>query len=65
MTLLDLIIKDYKRREMDPIMNQTTKKLVCDDDFVNSRAFIQFLWRTNISNFEEKCDKIKSKKTSR
>ena len=58
MPLLSLTIEDFKGKEIDPIMEQATSKFLDDENFVNSRAFIQFLWRSNIENFEEKCVQI-------
>ena len=59
MPSLDLIVADYKGKEIDPIIAQASQKFIDDESFVKSRAFAQFLWRKNIGNFEERCKRIK------
>ena len=61
MPSLDLIVADYKGRELDPIMEQASHESLLDENFVKSRTFYQFSWRLNISRFEERCNKLKSK----
>ena len=45
---------------MDPAIEQASLKFISDDDFVESRAFVQFLCKTNIAIFEAKCNKLKA-----
>ena len=58
---LDLIVEDFRGREVDPVIHQDFDKFVFDDDFVKSRAFKQFLWRISMHNIQLKCKKIKAK----
>ena len=44
MPSLDLIMEDYKGRELDPVIDQDSHKFLLDDSFVKSRAFYQFSW---------------------
>ena len=55
---LDLIVVDYKGRELDPMIEQASHQFLLDDSFVKSRAFHQFAWRTNIGKYEERCNKL-------
>ena len=57
---LDLTIADYQGKEIDPLVSQASEKFLNDDNFVKSRAFAQFLWRSNIGNFEKTCKRIKA-----
>ena len=57
---LDLTISDYQGKEIDPIVAQASERFINDENFVKSRAFVQFLWRLNIGNFERTCEKIKA-----
>lgn len=54
MPSLEINIVDYKGRELDPIVEQASHEFISDDNFVKSRAFYQFSWRTNIGLFEER-----------
>lgn len=65
MPLLVLTMEDFRGKEIDPIVEQEKRKYLEDEDFVKSRAFIQFLWHNIIENFEARCKKIKAKKPSK
>ena len=56
---LDLIVVDYRGKELDPILEQASHQFLADDNFVKSRAFQQFAWRANMNIFEERCKKMK------
>ena len=60
MPSLNLIVVDYKGRELDLVMEQASHEFLSDDNFVKSRAFYQFAWRSNIGRFDEGCNKLKS-----
>ena len=45
--------------ELDPVLEQASHQFLSDDNFVESRAFHQFVWRENMSNLEERCKKLK------
>ena len=60
MSSLNLIETNYKGRELDPVMEQASHEFLSDDNFVKSRAFYQFSWRSNMGKFEERCNKLKS-----
>ena len=62
---LDLIVEDFKGREIDPVIHQDFNKFLSDDDFVKSREFLQFFWRINIQNFEVRCKKMKIEKPNK
>ena len=65
MPSFDLIISNYKGKEIDPIIAQASQKFIDDENFVKSRAFAQFLWRRYIGNFEEKCKAIKAEQPNK
>ena len=65
MPLLALTIEDFKGKEIDLILEKESKKLLDDESFFKSRAFIQFLWRNNIEIFQAKCKRTKVEKPSR
>ena len=44
---------------------QAAQKFIDDENFLKNRAFAQFLWRRNISNFENKCKLIKVEKSNK
>lgn len=58
---LELIVADYRGKELDLVLEQTNHEFLSDDNFVKSRAFYQFSWRNNIEKFEEICNKRKAK----
>ena len=58
--IFELIVVDFKGRELDPILEQASQKILSDDSFVKSRAFHQFSWRENMHIFEEKCKNMKA-----
>ena len=57
---MDLTVVDYEGKEIDLIISQAFDQFIFDDDFVKSRAFKQFLWRTNMHSFQLKSQKIKA-----
>lgn len=59
MPSLDLIVVDYRGRELDPVIEQASHQFLPDDSFVKSRAFHQFAWRENIEKYEEKSNKLR------
>ena len=59
--VLELTMANYRGREIDPIIGQAYDQFISDNDFVKSKAFKQFLWRTNMHNFQLKYKKIKAK----
>lgn len=59
MPSLELIVVDFKGRELDPVIEQASHQFFSDDNFINSRAFYQFAWRKNIGKYEERCNKLK------
>ena len=65
MPSFDLTISNYRGREIDPIIAQESQNFIDDENFVKSRAFVQFLWRNNIGNFEAKCKTIKIEKPNK
>ena len=48
----ELIIVDYKGRELDAVLEHTSQQFLSDDNFVKARTFFQFAWRTNMRKFE-------------
>ena len=56
---MDLIVANYRGKEIDPIIGQAYDQFILDDDFVKYRAFKQLLWRINMHNFQLRCKKIK------
>ena len=59
MPSLEMTVADFKGKILDPILEQATQQFLSDDNFVKSRAFHQFSWRANMSNFEEICRNMK------
>ena len=57
--ILDLIVEDYRGKEIDPIIGQAYDQFINVNNFDKSRAFKQFLWRINMHNFQLRCMKIK------
>jgi hypothetical protein len=55
----ELTVADFRGRELDPILEQASQHFLSDDNFVKSRAFLQFSWRANMNTFEERCMKMK------
>ena len=61
MPSFELTIADYRGRDLDLVLEQASQQFLSNDSFVKSRTFSQFAWRTNMSNFEERCKKLKAK----
>ena len=59
MPSLDLIVADYRGRELDPVIEQASHEFLLDDHFVTSRAFYHFARSKNIGKYEERCNKVK------
>ena len=59
MPSFELTIAYYRGRELNPRLEQVSQKFLLDDKFVKSRAFCQFVWRTNMIKFEERCNKLR------
>ena len=55
---LELIVENYKGKELDPMIEHASHELIIDDNFAKTRAFYQFSWRINMGNFEERCNKL-------
>lgn len=55
MPSLELTIADYRWKQLDAVVEQASHEFLSNDNFVKSKAFYQFAWRTNIENFEERC----------
>lgn len=62
---MELSVSDFKGKDLDPIIEQDSHKFLLDDSFVNFRAFFQFAWRLNISDFEERCQKRKQEQPNK
>jgi len=44
---LDLIVVDYRGRELDLVIEKASHQFLSGDSFVKSRAFHQFAWWEN------------------
>lgn len=56
---MDLTIAEFEGKQIDPISKQSSDSFVADDEFLKTRAFIQFLWRLKRGHFKEICEKKK------
>lgn len=59
MPSLELKVVDFKGTELDPMIEQASQQFLLDDNFVKSRTFHQFAWRTSIGKYEERFNKIR------
>lgn len=55
----EMTIHDFRDKEIDLVIHQIIETFMSENDFVKSRAFLQFLWRSNLQIFQAKCKKIK------